>query len=894
MHDPVNEKLSTPPWLIATTCFALLIIGTAGLMVYHAQRDFFDQQAKDALTTVARVQADQIEAWRSERIRDAAIVTASIGATRVAGWLHDPDSLDASLVAQWLSATYAPSYYTGATLVDSEAGIRLTSGETMPHVDERLRDAIEEAARTGQAQITDPYVAEGDESARIHLVAPLFDSTTKDRRFLGAVFFCMTAGETLFPLIAVNPLGSESAETVLVKRSGEYAHYLNYLRDFDNSDISFKVPLSRTEIPAVKAAMGETGTVRGYDYRGVAVFAHIERIPGTEWLIVNKMDEEEVFAGWRVEVWTIWSAVLGLMASAIGTMMMIRQRILFSQRSAVFASERERLAAQQALTLSEQWLSLASEAASQGFWDYDIPTGRIETNRSFAKMHGFDPATFVESYSAWADRLHPDDRVRVETELRDYIEGAAPEYRTMFRAMNAQGEWLWILCIGTVTHRDENGIALRILGVDTDITSLKEAQIEAATARQLLQDILDTIPVRVFWKDLESRYLGCNRPFAFDAGCASPDEVLGKTDHEMGWAEQAELYRADDRRVMDTGVSKLGYEEPQTSLEGRRGWLRTSKVPLRDGGGHIIGVLGTYEDITSEKHTKLEIAQLNENLEQLVGERTEELSSALQELQALSEDLSEVNEQLTSANEAKTVFLRSMSHELRTPLNSVIGFSSLMLQGVTGPMSTEQRTQLEMINISGKHLLELINDILDLTRIEAGGVHLVPSLFSVEELLQGVVASIAPQIADKSLVLTCEVSDATLRLTSDPVRIRQILLNLLGNAIKFTSEGSITIRAWRPADGKVAISVTDTGCGISPADHEIIFEEFTKAQQDSPCAVEGTGLGLPISRTLATLLGGTVTVESTPGQGSTFTLLLPETPASDFDSNSGTEVHRCW
>ena len=239
----------------------------------------------------------------------------------------------------------------------------------MPHVDERLRDAIEEAARTGQAQITDPYVAEGDESARIHLVAPLFDSTTKDRRFLGAVFFCMTAGETLFPLIAVNPLGSESAETVLVKRSGEYAHYLNYLRDFDNSDISFKVPLSRTEIPAVKAAMGETGTVRGYDYRGVAVFAHIERIPGTEWLIVNKMDEEEVFAGWRVEVWTIWSAVLGLMASAIGTMMMIRQRILFSQRSAVFASERERLAAQQALTLSEQWLSLASEAASQGFWD---------------------------------------------------------------------------------------------------------------------------------------------------------------------------------------------------------------------------------------------------------------------------------------------------------------------------------------------------------------------------------------------------------------------------------------------------------------------------------------------------------------------------------------------
>ena len=884
MHAAQQSKSSPPAWLIVSTVSALVLIGVGGYLLFLTQRDFFDESAKHSLTTVSAVKVDQIVQWREERFRDAGHVTASIGATRVAVWIEEPDSLDEALVAQWLSTSYAPSYYTGATIADGSGLIRMTSGAVSPHMTDPLLRAIEKAMQTGQPQITDPYVAAEGEHAKVHLVAPLFDSTAVERQVTGVVFLCMNAEATLFPLIAVDPLGSETAETVLLRRDGEYVHFLNNLRHVDNSDLSFRVPLTRTGVPAVNAVLGEIGTMHGEDYRGVRVLARLDQVPSTPWSVVTKIDEEEVFAGWRLEAWTIWIGTLILMASAVGTAGMIKQRIDLSQRAALFESERERLATQQALTLSQQWLSLASEAASQGFWDYDIPTGRIEINRSFATMYGFDPDTFVESYSAWAGRLHPDDRTRVEAELRDYIEGAAPEYRAIYRTMNADGAWLWTLCIGSVTHRDEQGTPLRMLGVDTDITSLKEAQIEAAAARQLLQDILDTIPVRVFWKDLESRYLGCNKPFAVDAGYASPDEIAGKSDYDLSWAEKAESFRADDRNVIDNGAMPLGVEEPGLSATGESIWLRTNKVPMRNEHGSIIGVIGTYEDITSEKLTKLELAQLNENLEQLVDERTEELSAALQELQTLSEDLREVNEQLTSANEAKTVFLRSMSHELRTPLNSVIGFSSLLLQGAAGPTTGEQEKQLEMINLSGKHLLELINDILDLSRIEAGSVQLTRTVFSVEELVREVVESVAPQAASKSLLLSHEVSEPALLLESDRIRVRQILLNLLGNAIKFTDEGSITIRAWRPADGEVAFSVIDTGCGISATDYERIFEDFVKARQNPPCAVEGTGLGLPISRTLTTLLGGTLTVESTPGEGSTFTLRLPERPAGDFDS----------
>lgn len=608
-------------------------------------------------------------------------------------------------------------------------------------------------------------------------------------------------------------------------------------------------------------------------------------IPGIDWSIVTKIDEAEVLGGWRIEAWLIGLITLGLMISTVGGAGLLWQKMRFTQLKAVFETEQERLITERALFASQQRLSLVAEVSSHGFWDYDIRTDAIATSCSFATMFGYDPDTFVESYSAWKDRLHPADKERVLAKLQGYIDGKYPEYKTAFRTMKADGTWMWIMCVGTITDRDENGAPVRMLEIDTDITALKEAQIEATASRQLLQNILDTVPVRVFWKDRDSRYLGCNQPFALDSGHTSPEELLGKSDYDMSWIEQADLCRADDRRVIDAGAILLGYEEPQTSAEGRNRWLRTNKVPLRDENDDIIGVLGTYEDITAEKLAKLELARLNENLEQLVDERTEELSEALEKLQAVSEDLMGMNEQLASANEAKTLFLRSMSHELRTPLNSVISFSSLMLQGAAGPITDEQRKQLEMINHSGKHLLELINDILDLSRIEAGRVDLRFSAFPVDSLLQEIVVSIKPLADSKSLTLTCEISDPDPLLTSDHVRVKQILLNFCSNAIKFTDKGLVTVRAWRPAKSMIAISVTDTGCGIPLENQELIFEEFSQMRYQFHSKAEGTGPGLAISRRLALHLKGSVSVDSKPGSSSTFTLLLPEKPDTALESS---------
>lgn len=300
---------------------------------------------------------------------------------------------------------------------------------------------------------------------------------------------------------------------------------------------------------------------------------------------------------------------------------------------------------------------------------------------------------------------------------------------------------------------------------------------------------------------------------------------------------------------------------------------------------------------------------LLEELEARVEERTRELAAANEELQAQSEELAAANEELLStneelnaanaelarqaeelaeqaaeleartqelaeANEAKTKFLRTMSHELRTPLNSVIGFTQLMLQGLAGPLTDEQRKQLEMVNASGHHLLSLVNDLLDLSRIEAGAVEYEHAPIDVAALASEVLDSVRAVAETKGLVLELEMPDPAPRLVCDCKRVRQILLNLLSNAVKYTERGRVRLTVSADGHRTVSFAVSDTGPGIPADDLDRIFDEFV--QLGPRGQGNGTGLGLAIARHLASALGGSLTVKSEIGSGSTFTLTLPQ------------------
>jgi signal transduction histidine kinase len=242
----------------------------------------------------------------------------------------------------------------------------------------------------------------------------------------------------------------------------------------------------------------------------------------------------------------------------------------------------------------------------------------------------------------------------------------------------------------------------------------------------------------------------------------------------------------------------------------------------------------------------------------------------------LFHEIEEKSQQLELASRHKSQFLANMSHELRTPLNAILGYSELVLDDIYGAVPDKARAALERVQSNGKHLLGLINDVLDLAKIEAGKLTLSLADYAMDGVVASVVAAMEALAAEKQLALTVDVPSDLPIGHGDEQRIRQVLLNLVSNAIKFTDAGEVTIRA-RASNGAFQVAVSDTGPGISAEDQAKLFQEFQQADSSSTRTKGGTGLGLAISRRFIDLHGGRIRVESAPGHGSTFTFELPIT-----------------
>ncbi|WP_298107289.1 ATP-binding protein [Bradyrhizobium sp.] len=270
----------------------------------------------------------------------------------------------------------------------------------------------------------------------------------------------------------------------------------------------------------------------------------------------------------------------------------------------------------------------------------------------------------------------------------------------------------------------------------------------------------------------------------------------------------------------------------------------------------------------------------------------QELSDTNRGVVALYAELDERAEQLRQASELKTKFLSNMSHEFRTPLNSVLALSRLLLDRIDGDLTPEQERQVGYIRRSAESLLELVNDLLDLAKVEAGKADIKPSAFTVGELFGSLRGALRPLLTSPAVELIFDIPDKVPNLFTDEAKVTQILRNLISNALKFTEQGEVRVSATFDAEReRINLSVRDTGIGIAPQDHARIFEEFSQVDTRLQRRVKGTGLGLPLSRSLAELLGGELTLESVPGQGSVFTLSIPpergDPSRAQRPSNSG-------
>jgi len=299
--------------------------------------------------------------------------------------------------------------------------------------------------------------------------------------------------------------------------------------------------------------------------------------------------------------------------TVIGLPVLVIYPVATTALGLLLANQLRREQAAAAQQESEQRWQFALEGAGDGVWDWDVPTNTVFFSKRWKQMLGYADHEIGRGLEEWSGRVHPEDLPGALADAQAHLEGRTAAYSNEHRVRCKDGSYKWIHDRGLVVSRDAGGKARRMVGTHADITARKEA--EAASARQrqelqvlvrqlensrgMLQSIIESIPVRVFWKDKDLRYQGCNSLFARDAGFRHPAELLGKDDQAMGWSAQADLYQKDDREVMATGLPKLNFLEPQTTPAGATIWLNTSKVPLKDSGGAVLGILGTYADVTA-------------------------------------------------------------------------------------------------------------------------------------------------------------------------------------------------------------------------------------------------------------------------------------------------------
>jgi PAS domain S-box-containing protein len=523
----------------------------------------------------------------------------------------------------------------------------------------------------------------------------------------------------------------------------------------------------------------------------------------------------------------------------------------------------ERKRAEMALRQAEEKYRSIYENSNEGIFQ-STPEGRlISANPALARILGYDsPEELVRERGDVEKQRYC--RPRLRNEFRDLLEKWSQIKDFEYEVMRKDGSRIWVSENARVV-RDSAGGSAYYEGSAQDVTARKRAEEELFQSRETLRGILDHIPQRVFWKDRDLVYQGCNHAFALDMGFADTSEVLGCTDIDAAWKAMAEAYRADDREVIDSDKEKASFEEPGIDAEGRPRWLRTSKIPLHDWQGQVTGLLGTYEDVTEYKLAKLEIERLNADLEVRVAERTADLVSVTAEAER--------------ANRAKSEFLSRTSHELRTPMNAILGFGQLLeMDDALGP---EARESVEQILAAGRHLLTLIDEVLDISNAESGSILLSPQPLGVNQLLREILSLVRPLCTRLHIQLDPPPPlDGDWMVLADPQRLKQVLLNLLSNAIKYNRpSGTVSVECVLregAAPAAVRFSVKDTGPGISAINLERLFMPFNRldAERKQP-HVTGTGLGLSLSKRLIELMGGALGVESAVGKGTTFWIEVP-------------------
>ncbi|PCI32195.1 MAG: hypothetical protein COB54_07990 [Alphaproteobacteria bacterium] len=502
------------------------------------------------------------------------------------------------------------------------------------------------------------------------------------------------------------------------------------------------------------------------------------------------------------------------------------------------------------LRQSEERLKRSQDFANIGNWDWNISTGKLYWSDNIWPLFGYDKDNMETTYDNFLAAIHPDDRDWIVEAIHNCVEHGA-DYNVEHRVVWPDGSSHWVQQSGDVV-RDKSGSPVNMLGVVHDIDKRKRAELNLIERERLLHEAqalshmgnwqANLITGKRLWSDEIYRIIG-HEPGSVEPSAGYFFRLIHPDDQEQistskNWAYEIGLKDIQYRIVLPDGTVRHVHD--------------LGKV-TRDPEGNVIMLSGTLQDVTDRVKAE--------------------------------QDLIEAREEAENANRAKSQFLSGMSHELRTPMNAIVGFGQLLKMETEQPLNDSQKENVDEIIKASHHLLELINDVLDLAKVESGRIDLSLEAITYAEVINETRQLIMPLAQNRGITLnvTHNNHDVTFEqllekqdtLRADRIRLKQVLLNLLSNAVKYNREnGQITIACNRGTDNKTRITITDTGKGLTGSQQAQLFKPFSRLQEENS-DIEGTGIGLVITKDLIELMGGTIGLDSTPGVGSSFWIELP-------------------
>ncbi len=580
-------------------------------------------------------------------------------------------------------------------------------------------------------------------------------------------------------------------------------------------------------------------------------------------------------------------AQVAYLTVALATLMGVALLVLVV--AAVRSDLRHRNAAEEVLRQSEEEFRGTFDLAGVAKAQADPDTGRVlRVNRKYCELVGYTETELMGM--TFLQLTHPDDRDQNAELFQRLLRGEIADYNMTKRYLRKNGTVVWVHVSAAMIH-DSTGRPVRTVAVVQDFTERKRTEDALRQSEARFRLLADTLPQIVWSTGPDGRLTYFNRRWSDYFGL-TPEEAWQGQGQGAVHPEDHEGLTQAWQRALQTGEPFETEFRLQRASDGAFRWHLGRALPLRDPYGQVLAWFGTSTDIEDQKRAEQAILQTNEQLEKRVAQRT-------QQLEATNQDLRTATLLAEAASRAKSEFLASISHEIRTPMNGILGMTEMILDT---PLTPPQRDFLQAVQISAQSLLALLNDILDFSKIEAGKLELTPEPFDLRRELDESLKPLLLRAQHKGLSYRCQVDPAIPAvLVGDSLRLRQVLLNLVGNAVKFTEQGEVVVsvevekRTTDDTDDtdkdkrlspslsvssvasvvELHFAIRDTGIGIPAEKLRSIFEPFVQADSSLSRKYGGTGLGLSISSRLVEMMGGRIEVVSELDRGSRFSFTIP-------------------